>query len=127
MPPQNQKKGLFRFLDKIFMGIIVGGAVGSVIGMTMAPKKGKETRELLKEKGKEAYAFGKKIVQEPNASKETHTTAQSGRIDSPTFSRSFFGFFRKKVHGMKNDWKVSREELRRIPHENIDEFDEIES
>lgn len=119
MSSDHQKKGLFRLLDKIFMGIIVGGAVGSVIGMTMAPKKGKDTRELLKEKGKDAYAFGKKIAQEPRVSKETHKTAQNGR--------SFFGFFRKKVHGAKDDWKVSQEELRRIPHENIDEYDEIES
>lgn len=124
MSSDNQKKGFFRLLDKIFMGIVVGGAVGSVIGMTMAPKKGKDTRELLKEKGKDVYAFGKKIVQEPDplkkrVSKETHKTAQNGR--------SFFGFFRKKVHGAKDDWKVSQEELRRIPHENIDEYDEIES
>lgn len=40
-------------IDRLIMGIILGGAVGSVIGMTVAPRKGKETRELIKQKGKD--------------------------------------------------------------------------
>lgn len=31
-------------LDKILMGVIVGGAIGSVVGVGLAPKKGSETR-----------------------------------------------------------------------------------
>ena len=31
-------------LDKILMGVIVGGAIGSVLGVGLAPKKGSETR-----------------------------------------------------------------------------------
>ncbi len=27
------------------MGIVIGGAIGSVVGASLAPKKGKETRE----------------------------------------------------------------------------------
>lgn len=45
-------------LDKIVMGAIIGTAIGSVIGLTMAPKKGKEARGFLKdklEKAKEAF------------------------------------------------------------------------
>lgn len=30
------------------MGAVIGGAIGSVIGASIAPKKGKETREELK-------------------------------------------------------------------------------
>ncbi|MBI5754740.1 YtxH domain-containing protein [Candidatus Peregrinibacteria bacterium] len=45
-----KKNTLIRALDKIMMGIVIGGAIGSVIGMAVAPKKGKETRELLKKK-----------------------------------------------------------------------------
>lgn len=34
-------------VDKIVMGAIIGTAIGSVIGLTVAPKKGEETRENL--------------------------------------------------------------------------------
>lgn len=51
--PEN-KKGKIRWtLDKLVMGVIIGGAIGSVLGMAFAPRKGKETRKFLKEKGKE--------------------------------------------------------------------------
>lgn len=38
--------------EKIVMGAIIGTAIGSVIGLTVAPKKGKETRKDVKEVGK---------------------------------------------------------------------------
>jgi gas vesicle protein len=38
-------------LDKVLMGMIVGGAIGSVLGIGLAPKKGSETR---KDIGKQA-------------------------------------------------------------------------
>lgn len=34
-------------IDKIVMGAIIGTAIGSVIGLTMAPKKGQETRKMI--------------------------------------------------------------------------------
>lgn len=40
-------------IDKLVMGVILGGAIGSVLGLTLAPRKGKETREILKKKGEE--------------------------------------------------------------------------
>lgn len=40
-------------VDKIIMGAIIGTAVGSAIGASVAPKKGSETREKIKEAGKE--------------------------------------------------------------------------
>jgi gas vesicle protein len=40
-------------IDRLVMGIILGGAIGSVLGLTLAPRKGKETRDLLKKKGQE--------------------------------------------------------------------------
>lgn len=46
-------------LDKIIMGAIIGTAVGSAVGLTLAPKKGKETREMLVEKSKEAGSYAK--------------------------------------------------------------------
>ena len=49
-------------IDKLVMGTIMGVAVGSVIGMSIAPKKGKETRELIGQKGKDAYEKGKEMM-----------------------------------------------------------------
>ncbi len=37
-------------LDKVIMGAIIGTAIGSAIGISMAPKKGSETRQIIKEK-----------------------------------------------------------------------------
>lgn len=41
-------------LDKIVMGALIGTAIGSAVSLTLAPKTGKETREILKEKSKDA-------------------------------------------------------------------------
>jgi gas vesicle protein len=48
----NKKKKKKGMVDKLVMGAIIGGAIGSVVGMTVAPKKGDETRKYLKDKGK---------------------------------------------------------------------------
>lgn len=37
-------------LDKVVMGAIIGTAIGSALGMSMAPKKGEETRKIVVEK-----------------------------------------------------------------------------
>ncbi len=60
-------------LDKILMGAIVGGAIGSVVGMSIAPKKGSETREIIAQKGKELYQKGHDVatkMQNQSAPKE---------------------------------------------------------
>jgi len=36
-------------IEKVVMGAIIGTAVGSVIGLTVAPKKGEEIKKLTKE------------------------------------------------------------------------------
>ncbi len=36
--------------SRLIKGIIIGGALGSILGMTLAPKTGKETRQILKDK-----------------------------------------------------------------------------
>ncbi len=46
-------------LDRLIMGVILGGAIGSVLGLTLAPRKGKETREMIKQKGQELVEKGK--------------------------------------------------------------------
>lgn len=46
-----KKKGVF----KILTGIVVGGAIGSILGLTLAPKKGKDTRKALREKSMKLF------------------------------------------------------------------------
>lgn len=43
MPPKKRSK-----VDRLIKGIIIGGAIGSVVGVTLAPKSGKETRDRVK-------------------------------------------------------------------------------
>lgn len=54
---KNQKvsKGLF----KVLTGVIVGGAIGSILGLTLAPKKGRDTRKAIREKSLEMFLKGK--------------------------------------------------------------------
>lgn len=51
-------------IDKLVMGAIIGGAIGSVLGMTFAPKSGKETRKRIWTKAKDWFQKGKKAKDE---------------------------------------------------------------
>lgn len=59
MEEQQKNNKIGRKLDRLIIGVILGGAIGSVLGLTLAPKKGKETREIIKQKGKELIEKGK--------------------------------------------------------------------
>jgi gas vesicle protein len=48
-------KGVF----KVLTGVIIGGAVGSILGLTLAPKKGKDTRKAIRDKSLEMFLKGK--------------------------------------------------------------------
>lgn len=51
--PQQPAKKKQSSLDKIILGAVVGGAIGSVLGVGLAPKKGVDTRkDLSKQAGK---------------------------------------------------------------------------
>lgn len=55
---EEEKKEKKRIWDKILMGIVIGGAIGSVVGASIAPKKGKETREdIAKAAGKAKFSI----------------------------------------------------------------------
>lgn len=54
-------KKITRKLDRLIMGVILGGAIGSVLGLTLAPRKGKETREIIKKKSHELIEKGKEV------------------------------------------------------------------
>lgn len=49
-------------MDKVVMGAIIGTAIGSAIGVSMAPKKGKETRKIVKSKSKEVLSLTKETT-----------------------------------------------------------------
>ena len=55
MSDKKVRKGLF----KVLTGVIVGGAVGSILGLTLAPRKGKDTRKVIREKSLEMFLKGK--------------------------------------------------------------------
>ena len=50
---QEENKKKQKYLDKLIMGAVLGGAIGSVLGLSLAPKKGKETREIIAQKSSE--------------------------------------------------------------------------
>lgn len=54
-----KKPKLGKKIFKILTGVVIGGAIGSILGLTLAPKKGKETRQILREKSLEMFLEGK--------------------------------------------------------------------
>lgn len=67
-------------LDKVLMGMIVGGAIGSVLGIGLAPKKGSETRkdigkqanQLLKGAREVVSDAAQKLMKKPQTSKQAN-------------------------------------------------------
>lgn len=51
-------------LDKILMGMVVGGAIGSVLGIGLAPKKGADTRKQIGKQAGKLFESAKEIVSE---------------------------------------------------------------
>ncbi len=51
MTDKKDKKKMF---DKVIMGAVIGGAIGSVLGASIAPKKGSETRQDIVDMAKSA-------------------------------------------------------------------------
>ncbi len=49
-------------LDKVLMGVIVGGAIGSVLGIGFAPKKGSDTRKDIGKQANKILKSAKDIV-----------------------------------------------------------------
>lgn len=53
-------------MDKLVTGLIVGGAVGSVVGMALSPKSGKENRKAVKEKAEHALDEVREYIEQDN-------------------------------------------------------------
>ena len=56
MRNKKDKKGK---LDKVLMGAVIGGAIGSVLGASIAPKKGEDTRKEIIDMAKKAQKTSK--------------------------------------------------------------------
>lgn len=56
------KPKIARSVFKILTGVVVGSAIGSILGLTLAPKSGEETRKILKDKSMELYLRGKEAI-----------------------------------------------------------------
>jgi len=59
----NEKK-VGKTFGKILTGFIVGGAIGSILGLTLAPKKGSDTRKILRDKSLDMFLHGKTYMKE---------------------------------------------------------------
>lgn len=105
-----KKKGIGSALDKIFMGAIIGGAIGSVLGMSMAPKKGKETRKFLKRKTLELLEKAERAIKKenPNVEEEISNLANTARQRG----NKIFNFLNQDSPS-----KVEQEDVKKIPHE----------
>lgn len=90
-----QKKKRKGMIDKLVMGAIVGGAIGSVVGLAVAPKRGKETREYLKEKGKEVYSRGKEVHEK--FIEEYGDDLQTVKETTKKNSAKVWGYLKKKL------------------------------
>jgi len=53
-------KKIFRVLT----GMVIGSAIGSILGLTLAPKKGEDTRKYIKDKSMEVFLNSKKSLEE---------------------------------------------------------------
>ncbi len=94
-------------LDKIVMGALIGTAIGSAMSLTLAPQKGKETRDMIKEKGKDMG----------NVAKETGTGIF--RLFKVLLRRLLFG--KKKNASSDKNMKQIPNEMEAFPQSHDEE------
>lgn len=99
-------------LDKVLFGLLIGGAIGSVLGLTVAPDKGKKTRHELKKKGVKLSSKGAEILE--NEDVMSVVTNKSKGIVSFFTSRIFGSRQKEKKDGGILDWL---DDMERIPSE----------
>lgn len=104
-------------IDKLIMGAILGGAIGSVVGMSIAPKKGKETREYLSQKGQELFKKGQEISEKIRNPNEKNPAQDSNR----GFFKKIMGFKNVLLNRLKRGRSADMQKFRKIPNENIEE------
>ena len=108
MPDDDKKLG--KQINHIVMGVILGGAIGSVLGLTFAPRKGKETREILKQKSGELIKKGREAGEE--FIRDHHEGVESAKFHL----KKGKGFFRWLFNRRKNEESM--------PKASMDEIEE---
>jgi len=53
------KPKIGRSLFKVLTGVVIGSAIGSILGLTLAPKEGSETRQIVKDKSMDLFLRAK--------------------------------------------------------------------
>ena len=53
------KPKIARSFFKILTGVVVGSAIGSILGLTLAPREGAETRKIVKDKSMDLFLRAK--------------------------------------------------------------------
>jgi gas vesicle protein len=53
------KPKITKSIFKILTGVVIGSAIGSILGLTLAPKEGAETRKVIKDKSMEIFLRAK--------------------------------------------------------------------
>lgn len=103
-----QKPKAKKGIDKLVMGAIIGVAVGSVVGMAVAPQKGKDTRKFITDKSKEALEKGKEMGQKIIDLNQTKKQ-----------QKKFSGFLKKlfQKKSSKKSLEKESENMKKIPHE----------
>lgn len=64
MAPLIKKPKVAKKVFKTLTGVIVGSAVGSILGLTLAPKKGSESRKYLKDRSRDLFLKQKRTEKE---------------------------------------------------------------
>lgn len=93
-------KKITKAVDKLVMGLIIGGAVGSVLGMAFSPKSGKENRELVKGKVEDLKGI---------ATEAKNDFIKEHKKEINSAKKGLFTFIKKTLHP-KNKKKSSSHE-----------------
>lgn len=59
-----KKPKVAKSIFKVLTGVIIGSAIGSILGLTLAPKKGAETRKYIKDKSMEVFLRSKEALRD---------------------------------------------------------------
>ncbi len=107
-------------IDKLIMGAIVGGAVGSVIGMSIAPNKGKETREIIASKGKELIKKGQESLDKFSEMKEKKEKDEDLMEEEELHKKNALSRIKDRLFGRSKKVKkgiVKDKDMKKIPNE----------
>lgn len=92
------EKKITKAVDKLVMGLIIGGAVGSVLGMAFSPKSGKENRDAVKSKVENLKDAANEVK---------HDFIKEHKKELYSAKKGLFSLIKKTLHSKK----------KKIPHE----------